>query len=232
MHNQLLRATKRQPLFVMDNELRSPLKDLYTNREISKTRLNKNEHYKEMITNKSSFNIGLHAEFSKQGMKLVTAPAGFEAEQTCASLAEKVDGFVVSEDSDSLVFGAPVFVKGFPNNLQVVVLHEFLKELGITRDQLIDVSLMSGCDFASKIPGVGIAKAIEAVKKFGSIEMFIEHRKIVDKDYHMYSFFVESFDYQRGREVFNATLDDEIAATILGRVNRPPRLEIVSSETI
>ena len=222
MHRTLLGATRLQPVFVMDNEARSPLKDLYTTaaREDTRNRLNRNENYRELMKDRGRIHAQLHEEFLLRGMRLITAPPGFEAEQACASLAAKAGGFVVSEDSDSLVFGAPLFLKGFPNKLQIVNLEQVLETLGISRTQLIDVSLMSGCDFASKIPGVGIAKAIEAVKKFGCIENFIEHRKFTDKNFHLYSFFVESFDFQRGRDVFQAALDDATVRSLLARKDK------------
>lgn len=45
-----------------------------------------------------------------------------------------------------------------------------LSELGLTNDQFIDVCIMCGCDYTSKIAGIGAVRALALIRKHGNIE--------------------------------------------------------------
>ena len=44
------------------------------------------------------------------------------------------------------------------------------KELGLSEDQFIDMCILCGCDYASKIDGIGPVKAYRLIKEQGCIE--------------------------------------------------------------
>ena len=113
------------------------------------------------------------------GILVVQAPGEGEAE--CAYLSrtnEKIYG-AVSQDYDSLLFGAPYLIRNLTVSKrkktpvgylevhpEIIDLKEALKEMEITRDQLICLGILVGTDYNPKgVPGIGQKKALELVKK-------------------------------------------------------------------
>ena len=208
----LTRLTGVRPVFVLDGA-RSEQKERYTafQRSASKQRLSDLPHYQDVFV--PGYREILAESFASQNVELVIAPDGYEAEEVCARLASHSDlakpGIVVTEDSDALVFGAPAVLTGVwsKSHPSLIELPEVLQALEVSSEQLIDVSLMCGCDFASKLPGVGFTRAVAAVKQFGTIEKYLEHRKKTNPKWAIEHFFVTSFDYVSGRENFTRSLD-------------------------
>lgn len=118
------------------------------------------------------------------GVPYVQAPS--EGEAQAAYLVQRGDAWVAaSQDFDSLLFGAPVLVRNLtitgkrklPGkdayvdiSPELMELQTVLRELGITREQLVDIGVLVGTDFNEGIKGIGPKKALELVKKHGSLE--------------------------------------------------------------
>ncbi len=118
------------------------------------------------------------------GVPFVQAPA--EGEAQAAHLVRRGDAWAVaSQDFDSLLFGSPVLVRNLaltgrrklPGKdvyvevrPEVVELERALSELGITREQLVDVGILVGTDFNEGVKGIGPKRALELVRKHGSLE--------------------------------------------------------------
>ncbi|KAG2440013.1 hypothetical protein HXX76_004130 [Chlamydomonas incerta] len=109
------------------------------------------------------------------GVPVVEAPT--EAEAQCAEMAKT--GLVyglATEDMDALTFGAPRVIRHLmaPSSQNVPV-QEFdrevaLRELGLDDDQFIDLCILMGCDYCGTIRGIGAVRALQMIKKHGSIE--------------------------------------------------------------
>ena len=132
------------------------------------------------------------------GVPTVTAVS--EAEAYCAFLCKRgsVKG-VATEDMDALCFGSPLLLRNLnasqakkididEYNLQVI-----LRELGLQMDGFIDLCILMGCDFCDTIKGVGPKRALEYIRKYGSIEKILENEKIEVP---------ENFDYVKARKIF------------------------------
>jgi flap endonuclease-1 len=117
------------------------------------------------------------------GIPCIDAPS--EAEAQAAYMVKTGDFFaVVSQDADSLLFGAPKVVKnltisskrkiaGSPaqKNLspEIIDLSENINLLGIGQDQLIALGMLVGTDFnIGGIKGIGPKKGLELVKRYGN----------------------------------------------------------------
>jgi len=109
-----------------------------------------------------------------------------ESEETCAYLQKKglVD-YVVSEDTDSLTFGATKVIFGD----KLYDLEIILKDLELTYDSFIDLCILCGCDYTSTIPKVGPVNALRLIKKHNSIDNFE-----IDVP--------QEFDYKTSRNLF------------------------------
>ena len=137
------------------------------------------------------------AEDSKKLLDLIGVPwiqAPSEGEAQAAHMTKKGDAdYCASQDYDSLLFGAPKFVRNITisgrrklpsKNIYIEVIPELfeleqvLRELGITYEQLIDVGILIGTDFnPDGIEGLGPKTALKLVKEHGTLENALPHIK-------------------------------------------------------
>ena len=118
------------------------------------------------------------------GVPWVQAPS--EGEAQASHMARRGDVWAAnSRDYDSLLFGAPRLVRyltiqgqeWLPSKRkarrlepEIIHLEVFLNHHGITRKQLIDLSILMGTDFNPGIKGVGPKTALKLVKAHGQLE--------------------------------------------------------------
>jgi len=117
------------------------------------------------------------------GMPIIDAPS--EGEAQASFMVEKGDCYaVVSQDTDSLVFGAPLVVKNLTIsgrrkainkliyktvNPELVSLSESLNSLGINQEQLIIIAMLAGTDYnIGGVKGIGPKKALNLVLTYGN----------------------------------------------------------------
>ncbi|ORZ40249.1 hypothetical protein BCR44DRAFT_74930 [Catenaria anguillulae PL171] len=102
------------------------------------------------------------------GIPYITAPA--EAEAQCAWLAKEglVDG-VVSDDSDTFLFGAPIVYKNMFTNAKYVECYtsEGIEQaLQLDVSSLIQLAYLLGSDYTTGIQGIGAVLAMETLAAF------------------------------------------------------------------
>jgi flap endonuclease-1 len=119
---------------------------------------------------------------SALGIPVITAP--YEGEAQASYMVSKGDcDYVSSQDYDCLIYGAPKVVRNLSLTLkrkkinaltyktilpEVLELSIILKELELTRNQLIALSMIVGTDFnIGGIKGLGPKKGLKLVKEFG-----------------------------------------------------------------
>ena len=122
---------------------------------------------------------------TQMGVPWVQAPS--EGEAQAAHLAKKGDtNYCASQDYDSLLFGAPMLVRNvtisgrrkLPRKSvyievvpEIIELDQLLKQLNITREQLVDVGILVGTDFNPEgVKGIGPKTALRLIKQHGSLE--------------------------------------------------------------
>jgi len=106
------------------------------------------------------------------GAPVVTAPG--EAEAFCAALdrAGLVDG-VISDDSDSLCYGAKVVYRNFSTDPKHYYVSKYSakrlrREIGISRERIVIMSLILGCDYSpGGVYGVGKENLIKLFQLWG-----------------------------------------------------------------
>ena len=123
------------------------------------------------------------------GIPWVQAPS--EGEAQAAFMTKRGDAWAtVSQDYDSLLFGAPRLVRNLtisgkrklPNKPlyieiepELIRLDDVLRNLNISREQLIDIGIMLGTDFnPDGFKGIGPKKAIKIIEEYGSLKAAIE----------------------------------------------------------
>eukprot|EP01061_Rhynchopus_euleeides_P014991 TRINITY_DN25738_c0_g1_i1.p1 TRINITY_DN25738_c0_g1~~TRINITY_DN25738_c0_g1_i1.p1 ORF type:complete len:406 (+),score=191.72 TRINITY_DN25738_c0_g1_i1:54-1220(+) len=122
-------------------------------------------------------------EECKKLLRLMGVPcvdAKTEAEAQCAELVRKKKAWAVgTEDMDALTFGGEILLRhlSYSEAKKQPILEFHLKavleSLEMTQDQFIDMCILLGCDYCSRIPGIGPVKAYDAIKKHKTIDAFI-----------------------------------------------------------
>ena len=105
---------------------------------------------------------------------------------------------------DALTLGTPVLLRRLTTsaalNLPVLEIHlpRVLEGLRLTMDQFIDLCILSGCDYTDTIRGIGSKRALELVRKWGSIESIL-----ANLDPAKYPI-PDSFNFEGARELFRS----------------------------
>ena len=118
------------------------------------------------------------------GIPVVQAPS--EGEAQASAMARNGSAYAAaSQDFDSLLFGSPRLVKNLAISgrrklprkevyvdvqPEEISLDATLANLGITREQIVDMGLLIGTDFNEGVKGIGPKKALALIKKHGSLE--------------------------------------------------------------
>ncbi len=122
------------------------------------------------------------------GIPIVQAPSDGEAQG--AYMCMKGDVYAsASQDFDSILFGAPLLVRNLTMTgrrkvpgrnvyrdvkTEVIDTPGMLAELGLTREQLVDVCIMIGTDFNPGVSGIGPKKGLKLIQKHGCLEEVIK----------------------------------------------------------
>lgn len=76
-------------------------------------------------------------------------------------------------------------ISGGQASPELIQLNKILKNLDVTRQQLVDLAIMVGTDFNQGIKGIGAKKGLKLIKKHGDIYHALEHLDVeldVDPD--------------------------------------------------
>jgi flap endonuclease-1 len=133
------------------------------------------------------------------GIGIPCLQARGDAEQLCSILCiEGKVAAIFSRDTDPFVYGCPVVISEFAparydsttgerqHQVMTVAIRDILLGLEMNYSSLVDLCIMAGCDYNDSIPQVGITRAYELIKKFGSIDQIprlpnapqiIDHKK-------------------------------------------------------
>jgi len=123
------------------------------------------------------------------GMPMIDAPSDGEAQ--AAYMCSKGDVWAsASQDFDSILFGAPTLVRNMtitgrrkiPGRdqykdvkIELIDCAGFLKEIDVTREQLVDACILMGTDFNKGINGIGPKKGLKLIKTHGNLEGAMKH---------------------------------------------------------
>eukprot|EP01064_Diplonema_japonicum_P009249 TRINITY_DN1670_c1_g2_i1.p1 TRINITY_DN1670_c1_g2~~TRINITY_DN1670_c1_g2_i1.p1 ORF type:complete len:390 (+),score=100.59 TRINITY_DN1670_c1_g2_i1:69-1238(+) len=141
----------------------------------------------ELIEKMSKRTVRVSKEQTAECKKLLTLmgipciEALTEAEAQCAELVRFNKAWAVgTEDMDALTFGAKVLLRHLSySEAKKQPILEFhiqavLESLEMDQDQFIDMCILLGCDYCPRIPGIGPVRALQGIRKFKTIEAFIE----------------------------------------------------------
>jgi len=157
------------------------------------------------------------------GIPSIQAPS--EGEATAAYLTTTGKAYAsASQDFDSLLFGAKRLVRNFTNSgkrklpnrnttieiePELILLDKTLAELGVTKEQLVDIGILIGTDFnPDGFERIGPKTALKMIKEHGNLENVPQ---IQDK--------LNEIDYKQIREIFLKPNVAEVSEIQFGNVD-------------
>lgn len=133
------------------------------------------------------------------GLPVIEAPV--EADPQCAYLVKNnIADAVISEDMDLLTFGCDKLIRGVTQKtMKLYDLTKILEELELSQDEFIDMCILLGCDYSDTIGGIGMKRAYDLIKKYGSIDELIENESKIKKGVYKIS---KQFMYKEAKKYF------------------------------
>ena len=140
------------------------------------------------------------------GIPYIQAPSEGEATAAHLTITGKAHASA-SQDFDSLLFGARKLVRNFTNSgkrklpnrnttievePEIIDLNKTLSELGVTREQLVDIGILIGTDYnPDGFERIGPKTALKVIKEYGRLESVPQIQEKLDE-----------IDYKQLREMF------------------------------
>ncbi|KAH0868229.1 hypothetical protein HID58_075251 [Brassica napus] len=118
-----------------------------------------------------------------ENVDYVVAPYEADAQMTFLAITKQVDA-IITEDSDLIPFGCPriifkmdKFGHGVEFQASNLPRNKELSLSGFSSQMLLEMCILSGCDYLQSLPGMGLKRAHTLITKFKSYDRVIKHLK-------------------------------------------------------
>jgi 5'-3' exonuclease len=141
--------------------------------------------------------------FRALSIPFLMAPEEAECYASQLCLNGKVDA-VMSEDTDVLAYGTPLFLTKANWTSETVVEIDYkalLQGLEMSPETFTDLCIMCSCDYNTNLPLIGPEKSVKLLKEHGRIERVVEALARGNPDRYAAEV-VERLHYERCRELF------------------------------
>ncbi|PPR85567.1 hypothetical protein GOBAR_AA35122 [Gossypium barbadense] len=139
------------------------------------------ECYQKAVDISPSIAHELIMVLKRENVCYVVAPYEADAQMTFLAISKQVDA-VITEDSDLIPFGCPrvifkmdKFGQGVEFKSSMLQQNKELSFAGFTKQMLLEMCILSGCDYLHSLPGMGLRRAHALMKKFKSHDKVIKH---------------------------------------------------------
>ncbi|KAK8608121.1 hypothetical protein V6N13_023552 [Hibiscus sabdariffa] len=134
------------------------------------------ECYQKAVDISPSIAHELIMVLKRENICYVVAPYEADAQMTFLAISKQVDA-VITEDSDLIPFGCPrvifkmdKFGQGVDFKSSMLQQNKELSFAGFTKQMLLEMCILSGCDYLQSLPGMGLRRAHALIKKFKSYD--------------------------------------------------------------
>ncbi|KAL2484236.1 Exonuclease 1 [Forsythia ovata] len=141
------------------------------------------ECYQKAVDISPSVAHDLIQVLKQQNVSYIVAPYEADAQMTFLAVSKQVDA-VITEDSDLITFGCPriiykmdKFGQGVEFRYSKLQHNKELNLTGFTHNMILEMCILSGCDYLQSLPGMGLKKSHALVKKFKTYDKVIKHLK-------------------------------------------------------
>ncbi|KAL8130637.1 hypothetical protein V2J09_019792 [Rumex salicifolius] len=112
----------------------------------------------------------------KENVDYIVAPYEADAQMTFLAINKHVEA-VITEDSDLIPFGCPRIIfkmdkygQGVEFQYSTLQNNREISFAGFTKQMVLEMCILSGCDYLQSLPGMGLKKAHALVRKFKFID--------------------------------------------------------------
>ena len=155
-----------------------------------------------------------------------------EADLICCNMFKegKVSG-CISNDMDFLPSGTGILIRNYnlSDKVDEYNLDTILKDSLLTYDKFVDLCILCGCDYTTKIHRLGFVTAYRNLLKYNNIEEIIENLCIKEKKFKV----PENFDYETARKLLKNSNNDclkyKIIETKKNKINEEDRKFIMNN---
>ncbi|KAL6197338.1 hypothetical protein ACLB2K_032947 [Fragaria x ananassa] len=141
------------------------------------------ECYQKAVDISPSIAVDLIQVLKRENVSYVVAPYEADAQMTFLAVSKQVEA-VITEDSDLIPFGCPriiykmdKFGQGVEFQYSRLPRNKDLSFAGFTKQMVLEMCILSGCDYLQSLPGMGLKRAHALIKKFTSYDKVIKHLK-------------------------------------------------------
>ncbi|XP_050370583.1 exonuclease 1 [Argentina anserina] len=141
------------------------------------------ECYQKAVDISPSIALELIQVLKRENVSYVVAPYEADAQMTFLAISKQVEA-VITEDSDLIPFGCPriiykmdKFGQGVEFQYSRLPRNKDLSFAGFTKQMILEMCILSGCDYLQSLPGMGLKRAHALIKKFTSYDKVIKHLK-------------------------------------------------------
>ncbi|CAD5314008.1 unnamed protein product [Arabidopsis thaliana] len=119
----------------------------------------------------------------QENVDYVVAPYEADAQMAFLAITKQVDA-IITEDSDLIPFGCPKIIfkmdkfgHGVEFQASKLPKNKDLSLSGFSSQMLLEMCILSGCDYLQSLPGMGLKRAHALITKFKSYDRVIKHLK-------------------------------------------------------
>ncbi|KAH9749232.1 exonuclease 1 [Citrus sinensis] len=141
------------------------------------------EFYQKAVDISPSIAHELIQVLKQQNVSYIVAPYEADAQMTFLAVSKQVEA-VITEDSDLIPFGCSriifkmdKFGQGVEFQCSMLQKNKDLSFGGFTKQMLLEMCILSGCDYLQSLPGMGLKRAHALISKFKSYDKVIKHLK-------------------------------------------------------
>ncbi|KAF4360670.1 hypothetical protein G4B88_010665 [Cannabis sativa] len=139
------------------------------------------ECYQKAVDISPSIAYELIQVLKQENISYVVAPYEADAQMTFLAVSKQVDA-VITEDSDLIPFGCPKIIFKMDKFGQAVQFQQSklqhnkdLSFAGFTKQMILEMCILSGCDYLQSLPGMGLKRAHALIKRFTTYDKVIKH---------------------------------------------------------
>ncbi|CAI0381965.1 unnamed protein product [Linum tenue] len=139
------------------------------------------EFYQKAVDISPSIAHDLIQVLKQKSVSYVVAPYEADAQMTFLAVNKQVDT-VITEDSDLIEFGCPIIIfkmdkygQGVEFQYSRLDKNREICFVGFTNRMVLEMCILSGCDYLQTLPGMGLKRAHALISNFKSYEKGIMH---------------------------------------------------------
>ncbi|XP_024537105.1 exonuclease 1 [Selaginella moellendorffii] len=141
------------------------------------------DHYQKAVDITPEVAHQLILVLRRENVEYIVSPYEADAQMAFLALRGVVDA-VITEDSDLVAYGCPKILfkmdkngQGFELQYADLVKNRDLNLTSFTKRMMLEMCILSGCDYLPSLQGMGVKRAHNLIRRFRSYEKVIRHLK-------------------------------------------------------